>query len=230
MRSSTQAKLPGVVETYAPIARAVCRVLIVTDGTKTFWFNALTERPVLDEKGRPLRVHFDLAAIDNQSLSAEREAELVALIEKADYSLSDENDQFHDVRIIDPSGLARSVWQKIWINTGKEPEKCLYNVVEILVFKFLSDIGVLTGNYSFRRIVELLATEGDREALNHYGRVSRDRIRTLFPPGPDGTTVINGTIFVNEAGQPNLSQSGLFGEVIRAFQNFDDEHGSLQYM
>lgn len=35
---------------------------------------------------------------------------------------------------------------------------------------------------------------------------------------------------MNEAGEPNLAQAGLFGEVIRAFQDFDDGHGSLQYI
>lgn len=226
----TGPKIPGVVIDYSPIARAVCKLLIITDGTKTLWYNALSKRPVLDEKGDPVRVHIDLKRLDDNSLSPEEESALVALIEKADYSLTEDNDQFHQLRVIDPSGLAKSVWQKIWINTGKEPEKCLYNVVEILVFKFLSDIGVLTGNHSFKRIVELLGNEGDQEALNHYGRVTRDRIRRLFPKGPDGTTVINGTIFVNEAGEPNLSQASLFGEVIRAFQSYDDEHGSLQYI
>lgn len=226
----TQAKISSVVEDYSPIARAVCKLLIVTDGKKTLWYNALTEQPVLDEAGNEVRFHFDAAKIDDQTLSPEDQATIVALIEKSDYSLTKENNKFHDLRIIDPSGLAKSVWQKIWINTGKEPEKCLYNVVEILLFKFLSDIGVLTGNHSFRRIIELIADEGDREALNHYGKVTRDRIRTLFPKGGDGTTVINGTIFVNEAGEPNLSQAGLFSEVIRAFQNFDDENGSLQYI
>jgi type I restriction enzyme M protein len=226
----TAQKLPAVVKKYSPIARAVCKLLIITDGKKTLWYNALTEAPVLDEDGKPVRHHVELGKIDGGSLSPEETAQLVALIEKADHSLSEENDQFQALHVIDPSGLARSVWQKIWINTGKEPEKCLYNVVEILVFKFLSDIGVLTGNYSFRRVVELLVSDGDREALNHYGRVSRDRVRGLFPEGADGTTVINGTIFVNEAGQPNLAQAGLFGEVIRAFQDYDDEHGSLQYI
>ncbi len=145
--------------------------------------------------------------------------------------MTDKNNQFHPVHVIDPSGLARSVWQKIWINTGKEPEKCLYNVVEILVFKFLSDIGVLTGNYSFSRIVELLMDEdGDKAALDHYARVTRNRVRNLFPAGEDRTTIINGTIFVNEAAEPNFAQAKLFGEVIRAFQEYDDENGSLQYI
>jgi type I restriction-modification system DNA methylase subunit len=55
-------------------------------------------------------------------------------------------------------------------------------------------------------------------------------VQALFPKGKDGTTIINGTIFVNEAGVPNRAQAGLFGEVVRAFQDFDDEHGSLQYI
>lgn len=226
----TASKLPKVVEDYSPIARAVCKLLIITDGKKTYWYNALTKRPVLDESGNPVSFHVPLTAIDNQSLNEEDQAEFVTLIEKADYSLSKENDQFRELRVIDPSSLAKSVWQKIWINTGKEPEKCLYNVVEILVFKFLSDLGVLTGNSSFRRIVELLANESDAEALNHYGRVCRKRVRALFPKGDDGTTIINGTIFVNEAGEPNQAQAGLFGEVIRAFQDYDNENGSLQYI
>ncbi|MFX6007110.1 hypothetical protein ABTF07_21270, partial [Acinetobacter baumannii] len=61
------------------------------------------------------------------------------------------------MKIVDPSGLTKTVWQKIWINTGKEPEKCLYNVVEIFLFKFLSDNGVLVGNNSFQRVIELLS-------------------------------------------------------------------------
>lgn len=223
-------KIARVVKDYAPIARAVCKLLLITDGTKTLWYNALSNRPVLDESGKPIRYHINFAALDNQKLPAKDESEIVTLIEKADYSLTEDNDRFSQVRIIDPSGLAKAVWQKIWINTGKEPEKCLYNVVEILVFKFLSDIGVLTHNYSFRRIIELVATEGDRAALDHYAQMCRGRIQSLFPAGDDGTTIINGTIFVNEQGAPNLSQAGLFEEVIRAFQDFDDKNGSLQYI
>lgn len=226
----TERKIPSVVKDYSPIARAVCKLLIVTDGTKTLWYNAQTECPVLDESGNEVRFHIDLAKLDNQKLTPEQEAEIVALIEKADYSLSSENNQFQPLRILDPSGLAKSVWQKIWINTGKEPEKCLYNVVEILVFKFLSDIGVLSGNHSFRRVIEVLAQESDRSALEHYGNICRKRIQALFPKGDDNTTIINGTIFINEAGVPNLAQSGLFAEVVRAFQDFDDEHGSLRYI
>jgi type I restriction-modification system DNA methylase subunit len=227
----TAKKLPGVVKKYSPVARAVCKLLIVTDGKKMHWYNAETERPVLDEQGKPLRFYVDIANVAAGTLDDADAREFVSLIEKADHSLAADNDRFHQVRVIDPGPLARSVWQKIWINTGKEPEKCLYNVVEILVFKFLSDIGVLAGSSSFSQIVDTLAKEGAERALRQYAMLSRQDIRELFPVSPtDKTTIINGTIFVNEEGNPNFAQAELFGEVIRAFQAFDNSHGSLQYI
>lgn len=228
------AKIPVLIATYAPIAvGASCKVLVLTDSKRSVWVNALTGNPILDEDGKPVTTLVDPTAIEASRILPEAIRAIMDAIEKADHSLSATNDQFAPLRVIDPGPLARTVWQKIWINTGKEPEKCLYNVVEILVFKFLSDLGVLAGNYAFRRVVEIVAPGGkerDEEALDHYAKVIRDKIRKLFPKGEDGTTIINGTIFVNEAGQPNLAQAVLFGEVIRAFQAFDDEHGSLRYI
>jgi type I restriction-modification system DNA methylase subunit len=221
-------KLAQVILDYSPIAAAVCNLLIITDGKHSYWINPHTLNPALDQNGNPVRDLFDPAQIDGGRLSREGQSALVQRIEEADRSLSVDNDRFLDVYVTDPSSLARSVWQKIWINTGKDPEKCLYNVVEILVFKFLSDAGVLEGNVSFRRIVKLLSDEGPQSALTHYARISRQQIRAYFPSGEDRTTIINGTIFVNEEGQPNPAQAQLFGEVIRAFQDFDDEHGSLR--
>lgn len=218
--------VPGLITTYAPIALgASCKVLILTDGKRSIWVNALTGHRILDETGNPLTTIVDPVKIEGSKLTAEAARKIVDLIETADHSLSHSNDRFKPLRIIDPTPLARTVWQKIWINTGKEPEKCLYNVVEILVFKFLSDLGVLTANHAFKRVVELLQP-GDpssrQAALEHYANISRGQIKKLFPSGEDNTTIINGTIFVNEEGKPNLAQAGLFAEVIEAFQAFDD--------
>lgn len=226
--------VPSLITTYTPIALgASCKVLILTDSKRSIWINAITGNLILSEDGSPVTALVDPTTIEASKVTPEAAHEIVDLIEKADHSLSDINDQFKPLRVIDPTPLARTVWQKIWINTGKEPERCLYNVVEILVFKFLSDLGVLAGNYAFKRVVDILVSGGnerEEEALDHYAKIIRDRIRLLFPKGMDNTTIINGTIFVNEAGQPNLSQAGLFSEVIRAFQAFDDEHGSLRYI
>lgn len=164
-RELTSSKLPSVVERYAPIAAAVCNLLILTDGKKSFWFNAHTKRPVIGQDGKPVRRVFDPAAASSGDLDQQTVSELLALIELAEHSLTPDNDALLPRAVIDPTNLAKKVWQKIWVNTGKEPEKCLYNVVEILVFKFLSDTGVLTGPYSFKHVVELLAGQGPRTAL-----------------------------------------------------------------
>ncbi|MGC3995168.1 MAG: N-6 DNA methylase [Propionicimonas sp.] len=226
----TAGKLAAVVEKYAPIANAVCRLLILTDGKKSHWYNAATRRPVIGQDGHPVQRLFDPAAVSSGTISSQDAAEIVSLIEMAEHSLRADNDQLLPRAVIDPTNLSKKVWQKIWVNTGKEPEKCLYNVVEILVFKFLSDTGVLTGQHSFKSVVEVLANEGANTALEQYANMCRPRIRTLFPKSEDGTTIINGTIFVNEKGDPNKAQASLFGEVIEAFQAFDNESGSLKYI
>ena len=135
--------------------------------------------------------------------------------------------------MLDPSQLAKTIWQKIWINTGKEPEKCLYNVVELFVFKFLSDLGVLRDRNAFDFVYSIHkepSPTADREALDYYATNCRKEIHDLFPPGADGTTIINGTIFVNEAGNANQSQARLFGEVLDDLKDFADEHGSFRYI
>ena len=131
-------------------------------------------------------------------------------IDEADHSLSSTNDRISTPTLLDPTQLARMIWQKIWINTGKEPEKCLYNVVELFVFKFLSDLGVLEAHNNFAQVYELGKAHGSDSALTSYAQLSRQAIRNLFPEGVDNTTIINGTIFVNERGEPNLSQARLF--------------------
>jgi type I restriction-modification system DNA methylase subunit len=225
-RELTASKLRAVIKHYSVIARAVCNVLIITDGKQTIWINPHTEGEIT-QGGVAVKEDFYPKDVEGRALTREAAARIADLIEHADQTIGPDNDALGEIAIVDPSQLARKVWQKIWVTTGKNPEKCLYNVVEIFLFKFLSDNNVLTGNYSFHRIIELLL-DSPQEALNHYAQVSRKRIKTLFPKGDDGTTVINGTIFVNEAGEPNLTQAALFAEVIKDFQEFDNEFGSMR--
>ena len=78
--------------------------------------------------------------------------------------------------ILNPQELAKNVWQKIWISTGKEPEKCLYNVVEIFIFKFLSDLDILQGLMSFDALFEQ-AVNDKNNALQLYASLIRPKIR-----------------------------------------------------
>lgn len=222
-------KLASVIQHYSAIAKAVCNVLIITDGKNSYWINPHTQNYLLDESGKKITELFDCKAVEGRTLTRETADRLSSLIEQAAYCVNEDNDQLQPLRIIDPSSLTKTVWQKIWINTGKEPEKCLYNVVEIFLFKFLSDNGVLVGNNSFQRVIDLIS-DGSEDALTHYANISRKKIKNLFPAGADKTTVINGTIFVNEKGEPNISQADLFAEVILEFQSFDDAHGSMRHI
>ena len=208
-------------------AAALCNLLAVTDGKKTIWLNPHTGNKVRTKDKLPV---FNAKKIVDGSASAEYLQALEELIDRADHSLSLDNDELHAPSLSDPSSLAQTIWQKIWINTGKEPEKCLYNVVELFVFKFLSDLSVLKTHENFQFVCEVGESSGHEDSLTTYAQSSRPAIYDLFPAGDDGTSIINGTIFVNEKGEANKSQSRLFLEVLKDLREYDKQHGSLKYV
>lgn len=226
----TNALIEKAINQEIEVAKSLCKLLIVTCGSKTIWINALNGERIHDENGHELKKLFDVKYIEDGSLTNEQQLEFEKLIDKIDYSLTENNNTITLPEVLDPSQLAKTLWQKIWINTGKEPERCLYNVVELFVFKFLSDVGVLKKHLNFTSVYNLLQTESSSEALKHYANTCRKEIRDLFPKGADGTTVINGTIFVNEKGEPNTAQSSLFGEVLKDLQDYDSKFGSFKYI
>src|SRR5699024_9778120 len=97
-----------------------------------------------------ISIVFNSKNLISGNITSEEKVDLENLIDQAEYSLNETNNNIMEPEVLDPTPLAKEVWQKIWINTGKEPEKCLYNVVEIFVFKFLSDIRVLKSNNNFQ--------------------------------------------------------------------------------
>ena len=223
---STESQIKKAIDQELEVARHFCNLLIVTDGRQTFWVNPHTGNRV-ESDSLPI---FNAKALIDETISAEQLQRLEQVIDQSDHSLSSTNDELSNPTLIDPSQLAHTIWQKIWINTGKEPEKCLYNVVELFVFKFLSDLSVLEAHNNFAHVYELSKSSGPVAALTNYAQISRLAIRNLFPEGSDGTTIINGTIFVNERGNPNLSQARLFCEVLGDLQDFDREYGSFKYI
>lgn len=227
---STSTQIEKAIKQEIDVAKFYCKLLVVTDGTKTLWLNALNGNRVV-RNGRVVDLVFDAARIVGETITIEEKIDLESLIDQADYSLDEKNDTIVEPEILDPTPLAKEVWQKIWINTGKEPEKCLYNVVEIFVFKFLSDIGVLDYYNNFSSVYERKERAGVNAALIHYANDCRKTIKNdMFPKGEDGTTIFNGTIFINENGEANLSQAQLFSDVLDSFQKYDEEHGSFRYV
>ena len=235
-------KTPQQLRTPSQIARAIkqemyaarhlCKLLIVTDGQTSHWVNTLTGNVIEDEREGTFSP-FNAYRILKGEVHQEEVIELEDLLDRIDQSLTSDNDTITSPALLDPSLLARTIWQKIWINTGKEPEKCLYNVVELFVFKFLSDLGVLRRRNTFDSVYAIHkepSSSSDREALDYYATQCRRDIHGLFPLGDDGTTIINGTIFVNEAGDANLSQARLFGEILDDLQEYTATHGSFRYI
>ena len=185
-----------------------------------------TGQEITHPSGDSLSV-FDARDIISNDLTIEELRAIESLIDRTE-ELPREEHALVDVQPMDPSPLAKKIWQKIWIHTGQNPEKCLYNVVELFVFRFLSDVGVLSSPYDFDSVYKLRAIP--ENALKQYARNCRPAIRELFPAGDDRTTIINGTIFINERGHPNLAQARLFGEVLEDLYSYTALHGSFRHL
>ena len=223
----TKVQIRDAVDQELAVAKALCKVLIVTSGSQTIWVNALNGERIRTSTKDELRFTVNVKAIGSPRFDAQ---EFERLLDAAEASLTATTNVIAQPSVVDPSSLANAIWQKIWVHTGKTPEKCLYNVVELFVFKFLTDLGVLKPHVGFWSVASLAETGSPDDALTHYAQIGRKAVQKLFPPGKDGTTIINGTIFVNEAGAPNIAQARLFAEIVRDLISYDADSGSFRYI
>ncbi len=122
--------------------------------------------------------------------------------------------------VTDPSKLARQIWQDVWSVVGATPEKCLYTFVELFIFKYLSDLGILTiddkGNrVSFDHIYGL-----DPElAFRNYSANVRPWLKKMFPESAeDGTTIINGTVLNKDVPE----HGRVFYKLLKRFADFGE--------
>jgi len=185
-------------------------ILIATDTTETIWVNVLTGNRILDESGKPILAEF--------SQSSER---LPDLITQVKYSINELNDQLKPQKLVNPTDLAKQIWQDIWSVSGATPENCLYTFVELFIFKYLSDLGVLQGMFSFTTLMESFETNTAEEVLENYASVVRPKIKKLFKENPlDKTTIINGTIFVSKDQKAVKGYSTVFKKVLKKFKDY----------
>lgn len=218
-----------ITEWYYELAKILnCKIICASDGLKTCWVHSPSKN-IISEEGEFIKNTLDVSLITGDGNKNVKRS-LEQLIDKL--NLSDKKGNIKSKKnILNPQKLADRVWQKIWIQTGKNPESCLYNVVEIFIFKYLSDLKVLPQHMSFETVYDITAKKvgGDaEEGLRYYADNVRKIIRTeMFPAGEDGTTILNGTIFVNEKGKPNYPQAGLFKEVLTDFYKYGKEEGAF---
>lgn len=147
----------------------------------------------------------------------------------------------------DPSELAESVWQKLFVSTKAEPKDCLLTFVEIFMLKFLSDNlpdSKLAKTHSFYYLLkdpDEFMRENGKSQIEYYITTTRQCIKNLFPDnnvlkdhrvkdvffGKDGsyefvskTSIINGFVFVKSGAEAMSTLNTVFLDILRTFDDF----------
>lgn len=214
---NTKAKQDKAIKQEIEVAKKLdCKLIIATDTKETVWVNALTGKRIKDENNHELKFNFN-----------PQDEKIVALIEKVNYSINELNNNIKPKQLVNPTDLAKQIWQDIWSVSGATPENCLYTFVELFIFKYLSDLGVLQGIYSFNTVINSFETNNADEILENYASVIRPKIKDLFPENPvDKTTIINGTIFVSKDQKAVKGYSTVFKKVLLKFRDY----GKLEHI
>ncbi len=224
---TTPDDIQSAIDQEIDVAKAVnAPIFVVTDTVDTYWINTFTGERIISEDGAELRVVFK---------PNENRRQLERLIKYIRLSISETNNQLKKVVYLDPTDLATAVHQKIWIAKNSSPETCLYTFVELFIFKYLSDLGVLTGDYSFDSLCKKYEDEGnsDEYVLDFYLGATgpREKIKSLFPEGMDGTTVVNGDVFhaiKNKDGEYVVNGDGkTFRNIIDEFKKYEQKNGKF---
>jgi type I restriction-modification system DNA methylase subunit len=186
------------------------KILIATDTKETIWVNVATGNKIKNENNKELTTNFD-----------PKDEKLPDLFEKITASINEKNDQIKPKELVNPTDLARQIWQDIWSVSGATPENCLYTFVELFIFKYLSDLGVLQGSYSFYSLANNFEVNTADELLETYANGIRPKIKDLFPESHiDKTTIINGTIFVSKDQKAVTGYSTVFKKILLKFRDY----------
>ena len=192
------------------------KIFIVTDGDNTIWINPKTGKPIRNEDNSILTYRFDYT-----------DSNLSEIIQKIISSVNEQNNTIKPVKLINPTDLAQSIWQDVWAVSGATPENCLYTFVELFIFKYLSDLDILKSMRSFNYLMSLYEQkETNDSVLEYYVTTIRPYIKSIFIPGSDGTTIINGTIFVSKDEKAVAGYSTVFHKVLTKFKNY----GKLEHI
>lgn len=207
----TQAQKNKAIAQEIEVAKILgCKIIIATDTIDTVWVNALTNEKICDESGNEIKSAFN--PLDEH---------LASLIEKINYSINEKNNNILPKQLVNPTDLAKSIWQDIWSVSGATPENCLYTFVELFIFKYLSDLNILKNRHSFEFLLNMQTTDSADEILQYYADEIRKKIKELFPYNPlDKTTIINGTIFVSKDQKSVSGYSTVFIKVLRKFADY----------
>ena len=96
---NSEKSLTKAIKQEIEVAKALCKILIVTDGSKSFWINALNGERIKDAKGNELRAVFHPFVVKNT-------VNLEYLLDEVDSSITASNSIIRSAKLVDPSPLA----------------------------------------------------------------------------------------------------------------------------
>jgi type I restriction-modification system DNA methylase subunit len=213
---NTTAKQNKAIKQELEVAKKLdCPIIIATDTQQTFWINVKTGQKILNEDNSIVTDNWNPSEVTTDN-------NLVKLIEKIISSIDDKNNQIIPLKFVNPTDLAKQIWQDIWSVSGATPENCLYTFVELFIFKYLSDLKVLKTVNSFYFLMKMYDEDNTPdEVLQYYADTVRKKIKNLFPYNSiDNTTIINGTIFVSKDQKSIAGYSTVFKKVLTKFNDY----------
>jgi type I restriction-modification system DNA methylase subunit len=174
------------LHTYMLISKA--KLGILTDGISTLWVHNTDPRR-----------KFDIKIITENGLFCSRSFEdrhLEEIIQKLNH-LTDEVSQ---PPAFDPSILARSIWQDVYIATRDDPEKCFQTFVELFMYKLISDYNLLPTNLMLKSLTVENGVfknyHGITQIESYFNTVRPAVKNNLFPPMNTDKT-LNGLARIN---------------------------------
>lgn len=206
------------------------KIYVISDGNTFIWFNPKTGEHILDENLHPV-----YKKINPKDLTLEQKKSLSDFISDVANCIDNTNNQIYPKDYLDPTYLAKQVARLLQNMSLSSAKNSLYTFVELFTFKFLSDIEVLKGIYSFENIYKIYQEQSAKDAFMMYLTTIRDQLIKLFPLANDSTTIINGRIFhtqTDDMGRPIIidNASNCFGELLDCFHKYEIEHGKFLYI
>jgi len=216
---------------------------IATDGSSFIWFNPnhpnLKKEYIEQKKSNPKKRSYSLIKDEKGSefidefiidqKQAEEDLDKLTLntkqsiesFEKVKNNISYTNSQLSIPLTKDPTDFAKQIWQILWIASGERPDKCLLTFVEFFVFKYLSDLNILTKDKKGNKInfEYIYALEKEEAFANYSDNVRKYLKKELFPSYGD-TTIMNRGVL-----DPKVPEhSDIFYSILKKF----DEYGKLK--
>lgn len=213
---NTEKQIEDAINQEFEISKQVgAKIYAVRDSVKTIWMNPLTGKKILDEHGNELQTNIHPAT---------NPKETEKLLKRILSSISSDNNQLLKHEYLNPTDLAVKVHQKLWITKNVSPSTALYTFVELFLFKYLSDLGVLKGMYSFEYLRNLYRDNSEIDVLNTYlsDNGARAKMKELFPSAIDGTGIINGNVFHEDDGDAKV-----FRAILDTFKSYENENGKF---